>query len=182
MTPSITQDALDYSNLAQQRVAADTHPLVKSVSIPTTSGVADYDVPDDVIQIRGVSDTQGELVFLPTGEALEFLSTAGMNGPVFTSYYLIGETLSLLPIPTEDGSLTVWYFARPATLDSDSEFEVSGEAERILDRLVQAMRLADDGQTELAAEELAYYEAAALKIRHRLVQGYPQRRIPVAGG
>jgi len=163
---TLQQDALDYSNEAQYRVCADTRVLRKRTTLAIVSGTQTYSLPNDVIALLAVLDPEGEPVpFLTLDDAL-----AGLTAPTdlaTTAYYMIGTSLGVLPMPTAAVTWTLYYEARPAPLTSASPFELDGDYELLIDRLVQAMKLADDGQPELAAEEQGFYDIDRNRLRRR---------------
>jgi hypothetical protein len=58
---------------------------------------------------------------------------------------------------------------------------VTGDAERLIDQLVAQMKLADDGQPELANNELAFYLVEMPRIRGRLRRQPPDRVVTFLG-
>jgi hypothetical protein len=162
----ISQDALDYSNQAQYRVCADTRCLTKKRTIQTTVGISTYDLEADVISLLAVLDGSTDVPYMQTQDALAALSAAATVIPdIQPSYYSIGSQIGFLPTPQTAKTYTIFYEARPAPLTSATSFEVAGDFEFLIDRLVQAMKLADDGQPELAREEQAYYDLDAPRLK-----------------
>lgn len=162
---TLQQDALDYSNEAQHRICADTRVLRKRTTLALVAGIQTYTLPNDVIELLAVIDGEDQLPYLTPDEAL-----AAITAPqtfVARSYYTISTSLGILPTPTQAGVLTLFYEARPVPLTSVSPFELEGDYELLIDRLVQAMKLLDDGQPELAAEEQGYYDLELIRLRRR---------------
>jgi hypothetical protein len=162
----LQQDALDYSNEAQYRICADTRVLRKKRTLTLIAGVQTYRLAEDVLVVLAVLHGQDvPLPFLTPDEAMKALTNPSTFGAL--SYYTIGEDIGFVPVPAEAATLTLYYEARPAPLTSDSAFELQGDYELLIDRLVQAMKLADDGQPELAAEEQSYYDLELIRLRRR---------------
>lgn len=162
---TLQQDALDYSNEAQYRICADTRVLRKKRTLALAAGVSSYALADDVLTVLAVLHGQDALPYLTPDEALRGLTNPPTLGEL--SYYTIGTDIGFLPVPTEAATLTLFYEARPVPLDSTSSFELEGDYELLIDRLVQAMKLLDDGQPELAAEEQSYYDLELIRLRRR---------------
>lgn len=174
MASSTAQDAVDYANEAQMRVAHDTRILVKRGTINVTTGTADYALADDVIELRSVQDSTGaELSYITILDMLAQKSSA--VDATTGGYYTISGTIGFMPTPITAAAYTIFYEARPAVFDSDSALEVSGPAELLVDTLVEQMKLADDGQPELAAAEFAYYQIESVRIRGRARRQNPDR-------
>lgn len=180
--PQVNQDALDYSNEAQFRVAYDTRSIIKKTTLAIVADTALYALPDDVIELLAVSGTEGELGYLSVDEAMTLLSVPSSAPPAMiqTSFYVVGTQIGVQPVPTDAATLTLTYQARPAALTSATEFELAGEFELLVDRLVQAMKLDDDGQPELALAEQGYYSLDAIRLRRR-VGREPRARASVVG-
>lgn len=162
---TLQQDALDYSNEAHFRVCTDTRVLRKRATLTLVAGVQDYAIPPDVLTILAVLHGSDELPYLTPDDAMKMLTAPPALGAF--SYYTIGTTIGFVPKPTEAATLTFYYEARPAAIDSASSFELTGDYELLIDRLVQAMKLADDGQPELALEEQSYYDLELIRLRRR---------------
>ena len=79
----------------------------------------------------------------------------------------VGRTLYLYPTSATAATLTAFYSYRPATIDTGSTFELLGTAERLIERLVSAYVLMDDGQPELSQAELAAYMIDAGRVKRR---------------
>lgn len=172
---SSAQDAVDYINEAQMRVCGDTRLLIKRGTLTITSGTATYTLPSDVIDLRSVQDVTGQEVgFIRILDLLALQS--GAAGPTQQSgYYTISNTIGFWPTPTADATITIFYEARPAPFQSDSSIELTGDAERLVDRLVAQMKLADDGQPELAAAEFSFYQVEMNRVRARPRRQQPDR-------
>lgn len=164
---SVNQDALDYSNDVQYRVANDTRCLIRKTTITTSAGQRDYSLAGDVILLKAVISMGQPLPYLPVADALAFLSLPTEPNLLTPSYFVVGTTISFVPTPTDAQTLTIFYEARPAPLTSDDEFEITGDYERLAERLIQSYKLADDGQPELAAEEQAWYDVEMPRLRRR---------------
>jgi len=154
---SSAQDAVDYSNQAQYRVVADTRCLTATLDLVTVPGQQLYEMPSLVIDLITILDGANALPYVSPHDGLTMASrvdVVDLGGPRF---FTVGRLLGIYPTPTEVHTYTVWYHTRPAALTSDAELEVTGDFELAVERLVQAMKLEDDGQPELAAEEKANY-------------------------
>jgi hypothetical protein len=177
---STAQDTVDYANEAQMRVVADTRILIKRTTLAVTAGTAEYPLADDVIMLRSLIDANGrEVTNLSMFDVLRLKS--GPLDPTSAGFYTIGQTIGFYPTPATDGAYTVFYEARPAPFTSSSSFEVTGDAERLIDQLVAQMKLADDGQPELANNELAFYLVEMPRIRGRLRRQPPDRVVTFLG-
>jgi len=178
----VNQDALDYSNDAQFRVAYDTRCLVKKATLTVQAGVGTYNLAADVIELLAVLATDGDLTYLNLDDAMTLLTTPADSQPFTfeTGYYVVGTVIGFFPVPTAAATYTLVYQARPAQLTSNTEFEVGGDFELLLDRLVQAMKLDDDGQPGLAAEEQGFYDVEMPRLRNR-VGREPRGRASVVG-
>jgi hypothetical protein len=180
MSSSTAQDTVDYANEAQIRVAADTRILIKKTTINVTAGTAEYALPSDVIVLRSLTDETGrEVAFLSPLDAMSLKS--GPFDPAVVGFYTIAATIGFYPTPTIAGSYTAFYEARPAPFTSSSDFELTGDAERLVDRLVAQMKLADDGQPELANLELGFYQVEMPRVRGRRRRQPPDRVITFLG-
>jgi hypothetical protein len=176
---SSAQDAVDYSNQAQFRVVADTLCITKSLTLSTVADQQLYELPADVISLITVLDgPNGALPYISPGEALVLSTRSNVvdfQGPRF---FTIGRLIGIYPVPTSVYSYTLWYSARPTPLTSATELEVVGDFERAVERLVQAMKLEDDGQPELAAEEKANYQLDLARLRREAaLPGPAQARV-----
>lgn len=77
----------------------------KKVDINLVNGVSDYTLPSDVLDIIAV----GDLVGVP------------FNDFVSRGYKIIGDTLTLQPVPSEDGVITLVYTAPLPHLANDDD-------------------------------------------------------------
>lgn len=168
--PPSTQDELDYYVSAQARVAYATRALTKGVQIALTSTGAL--LPDDVARVLAVSDGSRDIPLIVERDAL--MALAGATLAVDTGHWIIGRTIGVYPgamVPL----YTVTYQARPTQPTTEAgSLELTGEHARLTDRLVAHYQLADDGQPERSAGELAFYQQDALRLRAR--RTYPRRR------
>lgn len=170
-----TQDAVDYVNEAQMRVCGDTRILIKRGAVLVTAGTATYPLASDVIELRSVQDSTGaEVPFLRILDVLSLQSGSG-DPAQDGGYYTISGLIGFWPTPTTDASYGIFYEARPAPFTSDATFEVTGDAQRLVDRLVAQMKLADDGQPELAAAERNFYQVEMSRVRSRPRRQQPDR-------
>ena len=172
---SAAQDAVDYSNAAQYRVVADTRCLTKVFTLTVAAGQELYGLPDDVISLLAVLDGSASLTYLSAFEALRLSTAPNFMLVPQTRFYAVGRTIGILPVPVEAHTYQIYYEARPVPLTSATELEVTGDFERAVERLVQAMKLEDDGQPELAAEEKAGYQQDLMRLRRRAVEPSPDR-------
>lgn len=177
---SIAQDTVDYANEAQMRVCGDTRILIKKGTLAVTSGTAEYQLAGDIIMLRSLIDANGrEVAYLSPLDALALKS--GPLNPNIVGYYTIGATIGFYPPPSTDATYTIFYEARPEPFGSSSDFEVTGDAERLVDRLVTQMKLTDDGQPELANAELSFYLVEMPRVRGRLRRQPPDRVVTFLG-
>lgn len=174
---SIAQDELDYSNEAQVRVGAETRLLRKRTTLPVIAGQAEYPLEADVIQIIAVYDGESQVPAAMTDDILTLLSSSGAATPAqsMLHYTLEPGTLGFYPTPTDGFTATIFYIARPQPLTSADDFELQGISEDLIERLVFAYRLEDDGQLELAAAEQAFYDAKVAETRRYRLNEQPQR-------
>jgi hypothetical protein len=177
---STAQETVDYANEAQMRVVADTRILIKKTTIAVTNGTPEYALPSDVIVLRSLTGADGrEVRWLSPLDVLSLKS--GPFDPTMGGFYTTGATLGFYPTPTISGTYTAFYEARPQPFTSSSDFEVTGDAELLVDRLVSQMKLSDDGQPELANSELAFYLVEMPRVRGRLRRQPPDRVITAFG-
>lgn len=181
MTVAINQDALDYSNDAQFRVAADTRYLRDKQDIDVEAGQQVYDIPSDVIQILAVYNDKTSIPPIILDDALEIIS-GSISTSQLVCYTLETQKLGFLPTPTEDFTATLYYIARPEPLNSGEEFTFEGSFETLIEHLALASRLDDDGQPELATYELQFYQAEVQKLHKQRVSEQRQRLATIAYG
>ena len=167
-----TQLDVDYTNEAQMRVAAQTLLLEKKAVVTVPSGSRTVAIADDIVRITAAFAGTTRLESMTTDEMICELSAVYETNVSSTPMWaLIGRTFYLTPAPSTDYRVTIIYAARPAAYESDQPLEVQGEAENLVERLVAAYRLIDDGQPERGAAELHSYEEDA-----RLYQGVARSR------
>lgn len=158
------------------RVAVETRALSKRADLPLSQGVGEYQMSGDVVKILAVLDSGGNpLAPIQTDDALSIISSGDPFGNVQGYYSLVPGVIGLLPTPSGDGSVTIYYQARPAVLDSDDEFELTGEYENLIEKLMLAYRLDDDGQPELAQEHQSYYLTDMGRLRRLRSDEQPSR-------
>ncbi len=163
-----TQSDINYGDDAQRRVAADTLTYQKKATlvVPDTGFVS---LPTDLIVIDGIyKDETTELDYATSDDLLAFLSSGSTQSPsnaVCAS--IVGRTLYVFPTPSEDLTLTLVYRARPVVWQSNHDFVLSGPYETLIDQLVQADLLLDNGQTTVAQAMLAQYDQTAGVMRRR---------------
>ncbi len=179
MTTSITQEVLDYSNDAQYRIAASLRNLRKRTTIDVQIGTSEYALPDDVIDLRGVYDGQTLIQPIVLDQVMEMLSGTASVEAGIVCYTVEPGTLGFIPTPTEAFTATIYYTARPAQLDSAADFELSGDAETLMEHVVLGDRLDDDRQPELAANERNYVDTEAQRLKRLRLPEAPGR-IPVS--
>jgi hypothetical protein len=174
----ISQDALDYSNDAQMRVAVDTRSLQRRITLTLVAGTAEYELDDTVVSVLSVLDSAGDPIApLQADDALTLISGGDNTGAVtITGYYMLEPgTIGFYPAPDTADTVQLYYYARPDELTSASAFEISGDAEALIERLVLAMRMDDDGQLEWAAYQESLYESEASRLRRLRVDEQPSR-------
>lgn len=173
----ISQDALDYSNEAQMRVAVDTRSLTKRSQLALLPGQQEYDLPDDVVKVLSVLDSTGQPITpYQTDDALMFLSGGTMTGATVQGYYMLEPgVIGFLPAPATAATMELYYYARPAQLTSDADFELTGDAETLIERLVLASRQDDDGQPEWADYQEKFYAVEASRLRRLRADEQPSR-------
>lgn len=161
------QETLDYSNIAQVKVAVDTGCLTKSFTLTTVPGQQLYTLADDVVNLLAVLDGPDPVEYVPVMDALAAGTSPSTVLLTTARFFGLGRSIGFLPTPQTVHSYVVYYTARPAPLTSDDEFEIVGDFELALERWVQAMKLEDDGQPELAAEEKANYQQDLARLRRQ---------------
>lgn len=168
-----TQVELDYANAAQQRVCADTRVLKKKATFTLNAGANTISLPEEVLRIEALS--VGGVLVEPIGR-VDYMrlasgaQTVGSGTQLF--FCVIGRTLYFYPANTAaQRTLDTIYSYRAAPMDSNTQFELVGSAERLIERVASAYVLLDDGQPELGQQELSAYMADAVKLRHRQRRG-----------
>lgn len=166
-----TQQQVEYIDQAQKRITADGRMLVKKTTL-TTANLASVTLPADLVELKALLFGGTPAEPISTGDYLSFLtgdlSTATVTQSVI-QYAIIGRTLYFWGTPVVDA--TIVYVYRSATIDSSSTFQVTGEWERLMERLVGANILLDDGQPELALAELEQYAIDTTRLRRRDISG-----------
>ena len=173
----ISQDALDYSNDAQMRVAVDTRALQRRGTLDLIENTSEYQLDATVVKVLSVLDSDNQPIPpLQTDDALTLLSGSNIGATTITGYYMLEPgMIGFIPAPTEAGTVTIYYYARPAELTSDASFELVGDAEALIERLVLAARMDDDGQIEWAAYQESLYESEASRLRRLRPDEQPSR-------
>lgn len=168
MTQITTQSEVDYIQSAQYRVASDTRVLKKKAPLTLLAGATSLTLPAEVIRLEGLFNGSDPVVPVRVVEYLQTVSAsvAGWSGDLMI-FAVIGRSVYLHPTPSADLTLTAYYSYRPAAITSASSLELSGQAERLVERLAGAYLLVDDGQPELGQEELAAYYKDAGRLRHQ---------------
>lgn len=174
MTVAINQDALDYSNDAQFRVAADTRYLRDKQDIQVVAGTQVYDIPSDVIEILAVYNGKTIIPPIISDSALEIIS-GSISTSQLVCFTVETQRLGFLPTPTEDFTATLYYIARPEPLTSGDEFTFEGSFETLIEHLALHSRLDDDGQPELATYEFQFYTTEQQKLHRQRVSEQRQR-------
>jgi hypothetical protein len=164
---SAAQDAVDYSNAAQFKVAVDTGCLTKSFTLTTVPGQQFYELTDDVVDLLAVLDGADPLPYIDASSALAASTATDSVLLIATRFFGVGRSIGIIPIPQDAIDYLVYYVARPAPLTSATELEVQGDFELAVERWVQAMKLEDDGQPELAAEEKVGYQQDLARLRRQ---------------
>jgi hypothetical protein len=165
----VTQHELDYMNAAQKRLTAELRSLETRSTITVAANSRTAKLPDDVVRLEGLFYQAKPLRRMTNQQLLQLLDDDGSGTSItdLLMYAIVGRTLYLWPVPTATIALTAFYSRRAADANSGSTFEVSAEAERVLERLTAAYRLMDDGQPELAQAELAGYAQDVARLRNR---------------
>lgn len=161
-----TQRVVDYTNDCQKRVTAQTGILETAASLVVPAGPGGVALPAVVVSLYSVKSGTDEVARLTARDYVQLVSQAS-SVPATICYTLLGRTLYLLPAPSVDTTLTIIYAKRSDEITSGSQLEVTGEYERVVERLVGAYALLDDGQPELAAHALADYDADIARLRLR---------------
>jgi len=177
---SQTQIDVDYVNEAQMRVCADTLLLEKKTTFTIPANQRSASLPTDVVRVYAVYQGAFRLDQLMVDEMVCETSAAyETNVSQRSVWAVIGDQFTVTPIPKTDLSVTIIYAARSAPYQSDSELEVTDEAENLVERLVSSYKLQDDGQPERAAAELQSYESDArlYKNHARSRSGAPRRML-----
>lgn len=161
-----TQEQIDYINAANKRIACETLLLETSDSPTWTAGSYTVAMPDNLIRYYSVY--QGTTA-LQEVSAVDYLRvrSGGAITTTRTVYCAIGRTFYLYPAATATTTITVHYAYRPDDLDATSTLELTGYAERLVERMAGAYLLLDDGQPELAQTELVSLAEDTLKLRRR---------------
>lgn len=172
---------IDYMNEAQYRVAADTLCLEKQATLTIPAGETNVSLPDDVITIRSLVQGTTLLNEITTRDIVTLQSAVSLvDVSDRTSYALVGRTLHVTPAPSQPLVLSIIYTARPAPYQSNHDLETLGESKVLVERLVAAMRLQDDGQPERAASELYGYSKDARRQRLQGATTGPSRMLTLA--
>lgn len=171
-----TQQDVDYVNDCQRRVCADTGVLEKRATLVVPAAAVSVALPTDARQILAIFDGQTRLPSINPVEYMRSTTGAAVRSSA-RAWCVIGRTLYLTPTAPEDHTLTLFYAQRPADATSATTLEVTGEFERLVERLVGASVLLDDGQPELAQNELSAYDRDVARLRYRAVArtGQPGR-------
>lgn len=178
-----TQRLVDYTNDCQKRVTAQTGILETVGQVTVPPGAGGVILPAAVVSIYSVRNGSDEVSGIHFRDYAQQISR-GVSIPNRQVYTLLGRTLYLLPSPSVAQTLTLIYSKRSDDIDSGRQLEVTGEYERVVERLVGAYTLLDDGQPELAARALADYDADIARIRLRAQRrgtGIGSQRIRLRG-
>jgi hypothetical protein len=171
------QTELDYIQAAQLRVAADTRVLKKKATLTAAAGATTIALPDEVIRLEGLYNGSHALMPVGTSDYMVIVTGGGAGwSPAIVCFTVVGRTLNIFPAFSVATDLTAFYSYRPATIDSGATLELSGRAERLVERLASAYALLDDGQPEVGQSELAAYLTDAGRLRRE------DRRMPGYGG
>lgn len=170
------QWTLDYADSAQKQIAALTLSIEERTTIEvTTSGVAD--LPANVLQVEALYVGTERLPRITTDDMLGFL-TGGTGAWVGeSSFVIVGRELHVLPVPSETVELTMIARVRPADMTIGDQFQLTGEQKDLTQRLVGAMILLDDGEPEVAVEQLqiVLQDAQRLRVAQTRRSGGPKR-------
>lgn len=175
-----TQQQIEYIDQAQKRLTADGRMLEKKTTL-ATANLASIALPSDLIELKALLFNGTPAEAIAWNDYLSFatgdLSTAAVEQSVI-QYAVVGRTLYFWGTPTVNA--TIVYTYRSPTIDSSSTFLVTGEWERVMERLVAANVLLDDGQPELALAELEQYAKDVTRLRRRYTAGSGRTtRIPI---
>lgn len=168
-----TQNELDYINAALKRVSSDTRLLEKktTLTLPASTDFLPYlTLPSEVVRLEAVYNGTSALQLIPTAEYMRLATGATSttsNATTDMVCVIVGRRLYVWPGVSVAVPLTAIYSYRTADIDSSSTFELTGVAERLVERLSSAYALMDDGQPELAQTELQAYQIDSTRLRHR---------------
>ena len=174
-----TQGDLNYINYCQMRATADLRVVEVKTTLTASAATNTVALPDDVVRVTGLFINGLALTRMQEQDYLRLssssLTTADTGAAIL--YLILGRTLYIWPKPDSTTTVDIFYSKRSQQIDSSADLDVTGEAERLVERLVAAYKLIDDGQPELGQAELAMYLRDVVKIRRRYVRGkgVPQR-------
>lgn len=169
-----SQAELDYIQAAHYRVAADSQLLEKRAFLTLPAGQTTIALPIELVNLEAVyapgpaATNQNQVAPVPITEYLKIIT--GNSGTLGTSqmiFCIVGRTLYLWPSSSTDVSLLVYYSYKPGPIDSSSMLALSGQAERLVERLASAYALLDDGQPELGQAELGAYYKDLGRVKHQ---------------
>ena len=168
-----TQIELDYVQAANQRVSSDTLVLTKKTTLNLAADASTLALPPELIRLEALYIGSKTVPEVSAVDYMRLVTGAVLNGSEL-AFATVGRTLYVYPTSAQAVELTVFYSYRPAPIDSGSTFELTGVAERLVERLVSAYVLMDDGQPELSQAELAAYmiDAGRVKRRDRRREGH----------
>ena len=176
-----SQDQVDYVNVAQQRVAADTLALETKTTLDLTADVYVYELPADLVELEGIYNDAIPLDDLTMDELMTTLSGVGASnylGP--QGYAIVGRSLYVLPIPAGADTLTIVYYQRPPPFTSEDDLSVDGSEMELVEALFDGYVAFDRGETEVGSSIMGRYMADAQRVR-AINRGPAGPRIPVLG-
>lgn len=114
-----------YAQLIDEAMSINPDYFIKTATISTTTTANEYSLPADWEKISMVS-----VLISGTNYRLKPVDGVGFDANVLNNtsytlsdprYYLIGNKIGLLPIPSEVGTnnMTIWYVYTPAELTTD---------------------------------------------------------------
>jgi len=136
---------------------SDVNPdyFAKSATADTVAGQQEYDLPTDFERALMVNLNQGSWVrCVPMQQGIQDVPVLadGSNGQGFSlgvpRYYIIGDNIGFMPIPTEslDEAIKLWYVYTPSELTNSSEPAIPEKYHHILKYGAYANYLSQDDQ------------------------------------
>jgi len=175
-----------YADEGQKYVVRETKSLEGSSTASTVSGTQTYALPSDCIAIRRITFDGIKLFpidFIELDES-EMDETGSTGSP--TNYYIWNDTLYLYPIPGGSGTLKIFYYKAPATIDaSDDTLETKEVYDDAIVCYMTYLALIKDSESDLSNLDKADYmmgecNAKIMSIKNQLKEkdlSSPPRRI-----
>lgn len=146
----------------------------------SANGTAFIDLPDDVLEVRGMDYKQGDQAITMRG--FNFQERNRLNTPFWTMYgadiyglyryHLLGDQVEIQPIPTTADQFTVWYVPINAPLVSDSDtfnFQNRWDQWIVFDAAIKARLKEEDEQA------VAVLQGEREKVEQRIMAAASRR-------